>query len=78
MIVNSATVTGGTGATINNGTSSSGGTIEVQTSSTISGVTIDNGEVTIAAGQTLTLDNDTLNGVGITDNGTMHVDAGDL
>ena len=73
LMINGATVTGGAGATINNGTSSSGGIIGVQTSSTLSGLTIDNGNVTIAAGQTLTLDNDTLNNVGITDNGILAV-----
>ena len=47
-----------------------------KSSTKIGGVTIDNGGVTIASGQTLTLDNDTLNNVGITDNGSVHVDSG--
>ncbi len=78
LAMTSATVTGGTGATINDGTGNSGASIEVESSTKISGVTIDNGGVTIASGQTLTLDNDTLNNVGITDNGSVHVDSGDL
>ena len=37
LVVNNATIIGATGGTINNGTSISGGTIEVQTSTTLSG-----------------------------------------
>ena len=79
LTLSGATISGASGAAINDGTSGTGGTIDVFTSSAISGVSLDNGGVMIAAGQTLTLDNDTATGVTITDNGNgnLHVDAGD-
>ena len=57
-----ATVTGSTGATINNG-----GTVDVTGSSTINGVSLDNGGVTLANNVTLTLDGDTVTGTTFTD-----------
>ena len=67
LFVAGGTITGTTGAAINDGTSSSGGSIDVLSSSTISGVSLNNGSVTINAGQTLTLDGTTVTGSTITE-----------
>ena len=56
-----------TGGTINDGTGGSGATIDVNSSSAIDGASLNYGDVTVASGVTLTLDNDTVTGTTFTD-----------
>ena len=77
LALSGATITGTTGATIDDGTSGSGGTIDVLSSSTITGDSLNDGSVVIATGQTLSLDDATTTSVSLTNNGTLNVDAGD-
>ncbi len=67
LFLSGATITGTAGATINDGTDVSGGAINVVSSSAIKGASLNNGGVTIASGQTLTLDNDTVTATAFTD-----------
>ena len=77
-----ATITGTPGATINDGTSGSGGTIDVRSSSAIDAVSLNYGGVTVETGVTLTLDGTTVSGSTITSlnsettTGTVNVDSG--
>ena len=79
LVINGATITGGT---INDGTSGSGGTIDVLGSSAITGASLNNGGVAIASGETLTLNDTTVTGSTITDlsttttTGIVNVDSG--
>ena len=71
------------GTTITGGTITDSGLIDVIGSSAIDGssgpavdATLNGGAVTVESGQTLTLDNVTVNGTSFTDTGTIKVDAG--
>jgi len=69
------TIDDGTGTTV-----ATAGTIEIAGFSIISGATLNNGGVTVDAGQRLTLDNVTVNGTSFTDTAsgaTLKVDGGD-
>jgi fibronectin-binding autotransporter adhesin len=75
VIINGGTVNDGTagGTVTDDGTVF--GDIDVTGASTIENAGLNNGNVTIASGVILTLDNDTVTGTTITDNGTVKVDA---
>ena len=85
LFLTGTTINGGTGGTINDGTSLIGATIDVNTSSSSSNSAIDNaslnyGGVTVENGAVLTLDNDTVTGTTFTDTASgalLSIDGGD-
>ena len=73
LTLNGTTITSGT---VNDYSSTLGGTIDVTGNSAIKSANLNNGGVTVASGVTLILDGSTVTGTAITDPGTIKVDSG--
>jgi fibronectin-binding autotransporter adhesin len=74
LVLHDTTISGGT---VNDGTSAAGGIVDVTGSSLISEADLNNGNVTVESGQTLTLDNDTVTGTTFAASGAIiQIDGG--